>query len=613
MAFADDAEMAAYEKANPSLLASMPVTDTPARRQPSLDWQIIYSQLSQRLKSLNDWRYSWWVYWSKLAEYFSPYRYVWLVVANRMWRGGALNDAIIDSTGLLALRTCAAGMYSGLTNPSRSWFNLSVGIPGVTELDDAASAWMADATEKCRTVLSQSNFYTTMAQMFGDVGLFGTAPVIVYEDFAQIIRCYLPAAGEHYLANGANNTVETLYREFTMTVIAIVEMFGYDQCPEDIRRAWTNQGASLDQEFIVCHAIEPNFEINRKDGSAIRVVPAGFAFREVYWIKGITGDNALSLRGFHEVPFGVARWALVSNNAYGRSPCMDALGDNKQVQVETRRKAEFIEKGVRPPMGADVSLKNEPASIVPSGITYFDVSSGGEKKFFPLFTPEPAWLTGITADIDKVNARIERALFVDLFMAITRMEGVQPRNELELTQRNLERLQELGPFIDLFENEFIGKILPRVFNIMLRRKMLLPLPKSLQGVPLKINYVSIMKLAQNATASVSLKDVLQTAGLMDAAAHSSGRPPPSRIIDLDAALKEYGERNDFPAKLWLPEETVQRNDAAAAKAAQAQAAQQQMGQTAMAAVQASKTLSDTPLGGNTALSALAGQQPANAA
>ena len=202
-------------------------------------------------------------------------------------------------------------------------------------------------------------------------------------------------------------------------------------------------------------------------------------------------------------------------------------------------------------------------------------------------------------------------------MAITRMEGVQPRNELELTKRDLERLQVLGPFIELFETEFIGKILPRkIFNIMLRRKMLLPLPKSLQGVPLKINYVSIMKLAQNATASVSLKDVLQTAGLMDAAAHSSG---------LAAAVAHHRPRRDaegirrtqrvFHAKLWLPEETVQRNDAAAAKAAQG-AGQRRRADGARrpcGRCKASKTLSDTPLGGNTALSALAGQQPANAA
>jgi hypothetical protein len=71
------------------------------------------------------------------------------------------------------------------------------------------------------------------------------------------------------------------------------------------------------------------------------------------------------VRGFKGDPFAVARWATTSNDAYGRSPCMDALGDNKQVQLETLRKAEFIEKGVRPPMGADPELKNEPASIMP--------------------------------------------------------------------------------------------------------------------------------------------------------------------------------------------------------------------------------------------------------
>lgn len=34
------------------------------------------------------------------------------------------------------------------------------------------------------------------------------------------------------------------------------------------------------------------------------------------------------------------------------------------------RKEEFIEKGVRPPLGEDPVLKNEPASIMPASITY---------------------------------------------------------------------------------------------------------------------------------------------------------------------------------------------------------------------------------------------------
>ena len=39
-----------------------------------------------------------------------------------------------------------------------------------------------------------------MAQAFQDIVVFGTAPVIVYEDFEDIIRLYLPCAGEYYLA-----------------------------------------------------------------------------------------------------------------------------------------------------------------------------------------------------------------------------------------------------------------------------------------------------------------------------------------------------------------------------------------------------------------------------
>ena len=48
---------------------------------------------------------------------------------------------------------------------------------------------------------------------------------------------------------------------------------------------------------------------------------------------------------------------------------------------ETRRKAELIEKGIRPPLLADPMLKNEPISIMPGMIVY--VSS--ERNFRPAF------------------------------------------------------------------------------------------------------------------------------------------------------------------------------------------------------------------------------------
>jgi hypothetical protein len=298
----------------------------------------------------------------------------------------------------------------------------------------------------------------------------------------------------------------------------------------------------------------------------------------------------------------VARWSTVSNDPYGRSPCMDALGDNKQIQLETRRKAEFIDKGVRPPMGANVELKNEPSSIISGMITYMS-TEGGKKGFWPLFEPQAQWLAGITADIDKVSARIERCLFVDVFMAITRMEGVQPRNELELTKRDLERLQQLGPFITLFENEFGNPFFERLLDIMTRRKILKPLPNSLKNVPLKIKYTSIMRLAQQSAEAVGMKDFFSTMGGLSSAAKAAGVPDPLRIVDLDKSARRFSDVTNFPIDcLFTDKEVVQHDKLRQQAMAQAQAPAQ-----AMAGVTAAKTLSETNVGdSNNALAQLLG-------
>lgn len=603
---------AVYELQSVSLLSRQPATATPTKFDPRSSWTTtVFSHLESRLTALRNWRWAPWIYWRRLAEYFLPRRYRWLVSANQFSRQGPINDAIIDSTGLMAVRTCASGLWTGLTSPSRPWFMLHVPDETV-DLDDDSKAWLKNTQDTIGRLLAQSNFYTQMAQAFQDVTVFGTAVVIIYEDFDKVIRLYVPCAGEYFLGVGSQLTVDTMYREFTFTVLQIVEMFTLDNCPPDIQKLWEAGGGSLETEFVIAHAIEPNFPLKdrmpgRKVREDIEVVPGGFDWRELYWVRQMQSDRPLSKRGFREKPFMVARWSTTSNDAYGRSPCMDALGDNKQVQLETLRKAEFIEKGVRPPMGADGSLKNEPASTRPGDITYMPASDG-QKKFWPLFEPNPQWLAGITADIDKVNERIKQCLFVNLFMAISQMEGVQPRNELELTKRDLERLQELGPFIELFETEFADPAIIRVYKIAQRRRLIAPMPPALAKLPIQLTYISILRLAQLAAESVSMKDTFQTGGALSAAAKSAGVPDPLRTINLDKAYRRYGDRNNFPADLWYSDKEVAQHDAIRQQEMQKAQVASQAPQNMQAAVEAAKTLSETQLpGGNSALGALTGQ------
>ncbi|HQT65363.1 MAG TPA: portal protein [Acidocella sp.] len=593
---------APYEQMGATLLSQQPPAPPSSAEIDQKNWQTVYSHLEARLSSLRNWRYSWWTHWARLAEYFLPRRYQWVVTPNKMWKGNPINDAIVDGTATWAVGICASGLWTGLTSPSRPWFKLASGISW-EDLDAAGQQWLENTEKKVYTVLAQSNFYDTMAQAFQDVTVFGTAPVIMYEDFYDVIRCYLPCAGEYFLAVGSRLSVDTLYREFTQTVSQIVEMYQLENCPPEVQKQWREGGGALETELVVCHAIEPNFKLATRESvsGTVAVVPEIFTYREIYWLKGNKTAKPLSKKGFRDRPFFAARWATTSNDPYGRSPCMDALGDNKQVQLETRRKAEFIEKGVRPPMGADPELKNEPSSILPGNVTFFNTANG-KKGFFPLFEPAPQWLTGLVQDIENVNERIKNFLYVNVFMAITQMEGVQPRNELELTKRDLERLQILGPFISKFEGEFASPAIQRVINILQRRNLLDPMPPSLAKKPIKIAFTSIMRLAQQSAESVAMKDVMQTAGGLASAAQAAGLPNPLRLIDLDKALRTYGDINGFPEELFFTADQVAQHDQERAKA---QAAAQAPAQ-AMAAVDAAHTLASTPVGGPTALSALTG-------
>jgi hypothetical protein len=581
---ADQDGGAIQQGGSPSLLAQQPLSlGTPPK--PGKDWDTIFDARERRLNRLRNWRLSWWSTWGTIAEYLLPRRYHFLVVANRYAKGSDLNTTIVDGTPTLAMQTCSAGLWSGLTSPTRPWVELGVGS-NEDDADPAGQAWAQAALSAATYVWAQSNLYTAMAQFFQDVVTFGTSVILIYEDDDQVIRCYVPAAGEYFLGVDGRLGVSTFYREYTATVEAIVDQFGLVNCPTEVRQLWRD--GSLDTEFVVAHSIEPNVPIQKGD-SEIRVVPKSFPYAEVYWLRGRSTERELSRRGFHAKPFGVGRWSTVSNDPYGRGPGHDALGDIKQLQLETRRKAEYLDKLLQPPMGAHPSLKNQPSDIRPGGITYF-ASDQAQKGFFPLYQVEPTAYGAVTEDIQQVQQRIERTFFVDLFMAITNMEGVQPRNEMELTKRDLERLQALGPFITLFESEVAQPIVLRTIDIMERRGLLPPRPPGIQGDNLRVKVNSMLKVAQSAAVNASIASVVSQAISMSQAAKESGAPDPLDRLDMDKALEAMARNAaEFPMAVLRPDAVVQQMRNQKTTAAQQATAAQIAPSAVTAAQQLSKT------------------------
>lgn len=561
--------------------------------------------VESRLIGMKANRYSWWTHWRELADYFLPRRYRWLITPNLQSRGSPINQHILDSTGVLAARNLASGLMSGKTSPQRPWFKLSVGRIDSTETTPV-SLWLAECERLMRLVFHESNFYNSIAQFYYDLVIYGTACLLIYEDFENVINCYNPCAGEYYIDIDGTYRPTIFYREFTMTINAVVDRFGIENCSNDIqktyREASNGAGTNLTREIIIAHAIEPN-----NDSRAFGV-PKSFKFREVYWEYGGSGSPQsgsqatppfLEKKGYFEQPNITVRWDLVSNDPYGRSVAMDALGDQKQLQLETRRKAQAIDKMVNPPLVADIQLKNQPASLLPGAMTYITGFAQTGKPAISTIYDTKFPVDDITADLVEVRERLKYTFYNHLFQPISQFETRSNVTAEEINQRKAEALIMLGPVFERIDNEGLKPIIERVWAMMVRANIIPEPPPEINGMEMSIDFTSMLAVAQDAIRAQSVERTLGLAGNLVGV-----DPGIMDNIDVDYAITSYSHMSGNDPKLIRSREAVEvirKNRAQQAQQAQQAAIAEQLSQGA-------KNLASADMGGGTnALQALTGQ------
>ena len=387
-----------------------------------------------------------------------------------MARGSPINQHILDSAGTIAARNLASGLVSGKSSPTQPWFRLKVGKLDSTQTGPV-SLWLAECERILYLVFAESNFYDSIGVFDFDLVVFGTGAMLVYEDFKTVVNFINPCLGEYYVDIDNKYRPSVFYREFTMTIDACVREFGYDNCSEAVRKLYDDDdGANLTRELIVAHSIEPN-----NDGRAREFgCNPQWEYREAYWEWGgstspqggaTSPPGFLRRKGYNEKPVIIGRWDIVSNDPYGRSTGMDALPDIKQVQLETRRKAQAIDKMVNPPLVADVQLKNQPANLTPGGITFVAGFTAGGKPGFASVYDTKFPVQEITADLEMVKARVAQVFFNDVLKVASQYETRSNVTAVEWDLRKSEALVMLGPALERIDNEVLKPIIERVFNI----------------------------------------------------------------------------------------------------------------------------------------------------
>jgi hypothetical protein len=274
------------------------------------------------------------------------------------------------------------------------------------------------------------------------------------------------------------------------------------------------------------------------------------------------------------------------------------------------RQAEAIEKMVRPPMLADVGLKNQPSSILPGRVTYVPDISKGMKSIYEIRMD----IEHMSELIEKIEGRVQKWFFNDLFQMMENIQGVQPRNELEIAERRGEKMQVLGPVVENITSELADDI-RRAFAIMARRGLIRPKPASLLGIPLDIEFDSMISVAQRAAETASMVQGMTVVTNME---KSNPDEHLGDVVNKKKWLRTYLDKSNFPAGDMNSEEQVKQivagRQAANAKAAQQAQQAQMLTHTAPAVASAAKDASQIDPGGAlNALQIAQGFTPANPA
>lgn len=547
--------------------------------------ETLKEQLTKQLGMLEQERTTFEPHWRELSGFIIPRGSRFLT--SEANRGDRRNNKIVDPTATMANRTLSSGMMSGITSPARPWFKLATPDPEMMDYGPV-KLWLETVQNRMNDMFNKSNLYQSLPIIYSSLGTFGTGALAVLEDDEDVIRTMPFPVGSYYIANSPRLSVDTCFRKFSMTVRQLVREFGLNNVSSSTKSAFEN--GTYEKWVDVVHAVYPN--MNRETG---KMNAKNKAFRSVYFEVGGDNDKVLRESGYDEFPIMAPRWEVNGEDVYGSScPGMIALGQVKALQLEQRRKAQQIDKQTNPPMIGPTSLKTQRVSLLPGDITYVDQVTGAE-GLRPAYMVNPN-LGDLLGDIQDTRQLINSAYFVDLFMMLQNVNTRSMPVEAVIEMKE-EKLLMLGPVLERLNDEFLDPLIDRAFSMMARKNMLPPPPDVMQGMPLHIEYISVMAQAQKAIGLSSLERFVGFVGNL-----ASAKPEALDKLDVDQAIDNYAVMSGVSPTVVVPQEQAQqtRND-------RAQQQQQAMAlQTGMAAVQGAKTLSEAKTADPNLLTALAG-------
>ena len=513
------------------------------------------ADLKNDLARLVEKRSNWEVHWQEVADYMLPRK---ADITVERPKGDKRHTVIYDGTAIHSLELLASSLHGMLTSSVNRWFALRFKENSVNENDEARE-WLEDVLDKMYIAISRSNFQQEVFETYFDLIAFGTSCLQIEEDKDDIIRFSSRHIKEIYISEDAKGMVNCIYRRFKMSAKATVEKFGIDNV--SLKTINTFKKAPFDDIDLV-HVVKPRDIYNPK-----KMDKQNMPFSSIYF--EYDSGHIISQGGFKEFPYVVPRYLKASNELYGRSPGMNALPDVKVLNkmVEVGMKA--AQKQVDPPLLVPDDSMLMPIRMSPGSINYYRSGTRDRIETLNIGANNPL---GLNMEQQRREA-ISQTFHVDQLL-ITENRNM---TATEVVQRNEEKMRILGPVLGRLQSELLQPMIIRIFNIMLRNKLLPDAPEILLNQEIDVEYVSPMAQAQRGQELSSIVRGLELFGQIGQVA------PVNDYIDPQGLVKHLIKILGLPARMIRSDSEVEELAQQKAEAQQQQMQmQQQMAESEMA-------------------------------
>jgi hypothetical protein len=396
------------------------------------------------------------------------------------FQGTAQNTRVYDTTAVEGVKTFVSKIHDTMTPPGIQWGFLEVDENMVqdpevdVEVLEEAQLILDRYMRKLFSYIHSSNFDVVINECYYDLSI-GTSALVInqYTDNEPFLCTSIPM-DKLAIEEAVNGKIESWFRTWQNLKIS------------ELNTRWPKIVLTPDLASDVIADMD----------AKVRMTYEGVAYfpnRPKPYLYSVWVDSGILYSEWLESSPGVIwRFQKTNNETWGRGPVMEALPSiislNEIARIEL---ASANLNTFRPYMGFSDAVFNphtfklEPFTIIPIA----PIGTGGQVPLIPLpnsSSPEFAQIS-----IQDLRLQIKALLFAEQPQDAP---GIQPQTAYELSLKQQNLAQKIGPLFSRLQHEFLWPVIKRFAHI-LHSMGKLPFPK-LGDIPIIFKYKSPLALVK---------------------------------------------------------------------------------------------------------------------